>query len=44
MQRALGPSRRLPSHTITRGIAYQQMTIDWIDAVLRDLPDSKDSG
>jgi DNA-binding PadR family transcriptional regulator len=34
MQRALGPSTRLPAHTVTRGIAYQQLTIDWIDSLL----------
>jgi DNA-binding PadR family transcriptional regulator len=37
MQRALGDSRRLPAHTVTRGIGYQRLTLDWIDIVTRDL-------
>jgi len=37
MQRALGDSRRLPAHTVTRGTRYQRLTLDWIDAVVRDL-------
>jgi DNA-binding PadR family transcriptional regulator len=38
MRRALGASSRLPAHTAIRGIAYQHLTIDWIDAVLASLP------
>jgi DNA-binding PadR family transcriptional regulator len=34
MQHALGASRRLPAQTVARGLAYQRLTIDWIDAVL----------
>jgi DNA-binding PadR family transcriptional regulator len=33
MQRLLGDSARLPAQTVARGIAYQKLTIDWIDAV-----------
>jgi len=35
MQRVLGPSRRPPAHTVARGVAYQQLTLDWIDGVMR---------
>jgi DNA/RNA-binding domain of Phe-tRNA-synthetase-like protein/DNA-binding PadR family transcriptional regulator len=37
MQRVLGGSRRLPAQTVTRGLAYQALTIDWIDSVLGTL-------
>jgi hypothetical protein len=37
MQAALGRSRRLPAQTIVRGVAYQQLTIDWIETLLEDL-------
>jgi DNA-binding PadR family transcriptional regulator len=35
MARVLAGSNRLPASTVARGLAYQQLTIDWIDAVLR---------
>ncbi len=37
MQHVLGDSRRPPAQTVRRGLAYQRLTIEWIDAVLRDL-------
>jgi hypothetical protein len=40
MQLVLGNSRRLPSHTVQRGVAYQRLTMDWIDNVLHILVDN----
>jgi DNA-binding PadR family transcriptional regulator len=34
MHGVLGSSRRLAAQTVTRGIAYQRLTIEWIDGVL----------
>jgi DNA-binding PadR family transcriptional regulator len=39
MQRVLGASRRPPAQTVVRGLAYQRLTIDWIDRVLTLLSD-----
>jgi DNA-binding PadR family transcriptional regulator len=40
MQRVLGASPRPPAQTVTRGIAYQRLTIAWIDGLLENLAES----
>jgi DNA-binding PadR family transcriptional regulator len=41
MAQALGDAKtRLPSKTVSRGIAYQQLTLDWIDTVLESIQSS----
>ena len=33
----ISDSGRLPAHTVTRGIAYQRLTLEWIDSVRREI-------
>jgi DNA-binding PadR family transcriptional regulator len=41
MQRVLGASPRPPAQTVARGIAYQRLTLTWIDGLLGNLAEAR---